>query len=430
MPFIPPPSIPFLCSYPHNPKYSHSAALHQVLQTYAKYILGSAVPNATIVNADVDVMVYGSLTAGVAFVSNISPVREYNVSFGGREWTLPAWSVTIVDTATGIEVYCTAVIMAPAPQPTLPPTRGPQVHTMAVMGVNGVEVEEAAPQKARAVAENISYIREHIGISLSTVNKSTTPLEQFSLTQDATDFLWYTTSYTLTQADVDAGYLNLTLTNVNEFVYVYFNSQLAIEGFASNIGSRPTRFAIPVKGLAVGTAYALQLLVVTMGLQNCCGGLEAFTRGLEGRVTLGGKDLTSNGWIHQVGLQGEAGGYVTGKGPWLAGSSPLTPLTWYKMSVISPTPATSPLPSWQLDLVGMGKGLLWFNGHPMGRYYDIIAQGTCPEVCDYRGAYSDGKCRYGCGEPSLRLYHIPRSWLKAVGEANEIIVLEERAGDP
>ena len=147
-------------------------------------------------------------------------------------------------------------------------------------------------------------------------------------------------------------------------------------------------------------------------------------------MVVSGNDLTNNGWVHQVGLQGEAAGYVSGKGPWKTGNSPFTPLTWYKMTVNTPTPNPSPLPSWQLDLAGLGKGLLWFNGHCMGRYYDIVAEGNCPEVCDYRGAYSDGKCRYDCGVASLRLYHIPRAWLKGEGEANEVIVLEEKGGDP
>ena len=66
----------------------------------------------------------------------------------------------------------------------------------------------------------------------------------------------------------------------------------------------------------------------------------------------------------------------------------------------------------------------------MGRYWDIIATGNCPEICDYRGSYGDGKCRYGCGEPSLRLYHIPRDWLMPVGQDNVIIFLEEMGGDP
>ena len=248
-----------LVSYPHNPKFSHTATLHSILSKYAPYILGNPIANATVVNPDVDVRPYGDSNGGLVFLSNISPSRSYPLSYGGKSFTLPEWSVTLVDLQSLQVVYCTAVIAPSAPELPSPDHR----HT------RETPVVEAPKARAIPAADDISYIQEPIGLSLSTVNKSTSPLEQFSLTADATDFLWYTTSYAVTARDVEMGYLNLTLTDTNEFVYVYFNAQPVLRGFARNVGGRGEMFVIPIKGLAAGS-YQLQLLVVTMGLQNCC----------------------------------------------------------------------------------------------------------------------------------------------------------------
>ena len=312
---------------------------------YSKYILGQPLANATTINADCEAHVYGTPgQPGIAFVSNVNAQREYTVDFAGQSWTLPAWSVTLVDTATLKVLFCTAVL-------TKPLNDGLQRLALAVEGEKAV---------ARANADTISYIAEPIGVSLSTVNKTASPPEQFSITHDDTDFLWHQTSVTVSAADIAAGYLNLTLTDTNEFVYVYFNSQPLIHGFGKNINGRGQHFVIPLAGLTPG-AYLLQLLVVTMGAQNCCGGLEAFTRGIEGRVTLQGRDITQAGWTVQAGLKGEAENYPE-TGVWKTGLSPFTPLTWYKLTIPTPQPSSSPLPSWQLDLGGLGKGLLEING--------------------------------------------------------------------
>ncbi|KAJ1283988.1 hypothetical protein BS78_03G170000 [Paspalum vaginatum] len=54
-------------------------------------------------------------------------------------------------------------------------------------------------------------------------------------------------------------------------------------------------------------------------------------------------------------------------------------------------------------------------------------------VCDYSGKFKaegDGiRCLTGCGEPSQRFYHVPRSFLRA-GEPNTLVLFEEAGGDP
>ena len=416
--------------YPHNPKYSHTAQLHNIFNQYATYLLGQPRAKAQSLGRNQEAHVYGTVgTAGLVGLSNIDVV-DASVTWQGQQWLLPAWSVTLVDAASSTVLYQTSRINSTA-------TTG-ATHSMQTMGllssaiVSSIAHESVAAPKARATADiaSLQHFAEPIGLSLPNVVTTATPQEQFNLTHDRTDYLWYVTTINLTAADLTTAtttgatvYLNLTLTTVNEFVYIFFNSQPTLLAFDVNVDQRTYR--IPVAGLVVGM-NVLQLLVVTMGMQNCCGGLEGFTRGLEGHVSVNGRDLTHGQWQQQPYLAGENSTVSWQSGP----GTLFRPLTWYQFTIPSPTPAPSPLPSWQLDMSAMGKGFIWLNGHPLGRYWDIRATQSRCEPCDYRGSYGPDKCRYDCEEASLRLYHVPRQWLAPVGQDNTLVVLEERGGDP
>lgn len=83
-------------------------------------------------------------------------------------------------------------------------------------------------------------------------------------------------------------------------------------------------------------------------------------------------------------------------------------------------------------LINLLKGFVYVNGHGVGRYWNILASGSCPpcteieEKCDYRGAYEPERCRCDCGQPSQVFYKVPRSWLKTDGSHNTIVLLEEQ----
>ncbi|KAK6123636.1 hypothetical protein DH2020_042617 [Rehmannia glutinosa] len=83
-----------------------------------------------------------------------------------------------------------------------------------------------------------------------------------------------------------------------------------------------------------------------------------------------------------------------------------------------------------LDMIHMGKGLAWLNGNEIGRYWSRKASKheKCVQQCDYRGKFMPNKCNTGCGEPTQRWYHVPRSWFKPSG--NILVIFEEKGGDP
>ncbi|PNX57255.1 beta-galactosidase 3-like protein, partial [Trifolium pratense] len=80
-----------------------------------------------------------------------------------------------------------------------------------------------------------------------------------------------------------------------------------------------------------------------------------------------------------------------------------------------------------LDMSSMGKGQVWINGQSIGRYWMVYAKGNC-NGCNYAGTYRQAKCQIGCGQPTQRWYHVPRSWLKPTN--NLLVVFEELGGNP
>jgi beta-galactosidase len=136
--------------------------------------------------------------------------------------------------------------------------------------------------------------------------------------------------------------------------------------------------------------------------------------------------------VHQVGLMGEAGQWAllpSDSDQWLDTSSCQSlyagdSLVWYRAQ-LDVDLSSDPDGVFAVDMGSMMKGALWVNGLELGRYWLIIAPGSTAECqpCNYAGTYDPSRCRTGCGEPSQRFYHVPRSYLKDGG--NDVTFLEE-----
>jgi len=395
--------------YPNEPKYSHVGKLHSVLDQYANAIIGNPIPVPVTVGQTGEIHVYGdcSVNQCLQFWSNWDVQNELKMSLNGQSYVLPAWSVWLIDGAKNQILYQTNMI-------------DPSIK---------ITDRKSHQQSIKADPDNIVYIEETIGIydQSKSVSMTRTP-EMLTFTHDKTDYLWHVQNVTLTDQQIKNGSIFLTLNNVNEFVFIFFGDDRELVSMGVNVGK--STYQISVQGFKAGQTYQLKLLVVTMGSANCCGGLEGFTRGIQGNVLIDNVAITHNTWQLLSFLQGERESYLNSTTVnWSTGQHAFKPLTWYKLSIKSPEPTTDD-PSWQLDLAGMNKGQIWINGHAIGRYWLIEATQKCSDECDWRGNYGDSKCRYDCHEPSLRLYHVPRDWLMPVGELNEIVLLEEEGGDP
>jgi len=189
--------------------------------------------------------------------------------------------------------------------------------------------------------------------------------------------------------------VRLELTNVQDFVHIFVNNNYVSSSRGGdvstnvNINSGDNR---------------IQILVLTQGLINYGTFFETYTRGLQGSVRLNNTDITSGGWTHTVGLQGENlqvySSSGSGKVTWNTSYTANRPLTWYKANFDVPADVWSSGAPLALDLSTTKKGFVWVNGNNLGRYYPTaIAGGSCAP-CDYRGSFNPDKCREGCGAPS------------------------------
>lgn len=216
-------------------------------------------------------------------------------------------------------------------------------------------------------------------------------------------------------------------------LHAFVNKEL--QASASGNGSDITfKFESPIPLMA--GKNEISLLSMTVGLQN---GGPFYDRVGAGLTSVkidgfnnGTIDLSSNTWIYKIGLEGEHLHIYEPNGmnnvKWVSTSMPPKnqPLTWYKVVVDAPD-GNDPV---GLDMKDMGKGQVWLNGEPVRRYWPRPSSihDECTPKCNYRGKFMPNKCSTGCGEPTQRWYHVPRSWFRPSG--NVLVIFEEKGGDP
>ena len=250
------------------------------------------------------------------------------------------------------------------------------------------------------------------------------PIEQLLLTQDRTDYCWYCTTVRA------SGKGTLSFKALGDLAYVFVNGKLAAstplplqeergkpdgEGYAQSfeLSLKPGTHQLSVLSCAIGMIKHV----------NQIGGANQADerKGIFGDVQWNGKPLTGK-WVMRPGLTGEiidiprtSGAGLAWK-PHSSKQSP-QPLTWWKARFRKPA---SPGP-WALDLAGMSKGLVWVNGHCLGRYW-LINSGT--ETRKWLGWLVNPADENIIQQ---RYYHLPEEWLQ---EENTVVMLDENRGEP
>ncbi|RZC44678.1 hypothetical protein C5167_037627 [Papaver somniferum] len=391
-----------------EPKYGHLKELHKAIKLCEPAIVSSD-PVRTTLGENQEAAVFSSDGKCAAFLSNFNARSAIKVMFNNKHYTLPPWSSSILPDCENV-VFNTAKV-------------GVQTSKMQMLPANNKLVSWAAYN------EEIS--------SLGDDNKMITAvglLEQINVTRDTSDYLWYMTSVEINPSE---SFLNggewptLIVQTSGHALHVYINGQLS----GSAYGTRSNRrFAFTGKvNLRAGT-NRIALLSIAVGLPNIGTHFENWNTGVLGPVALHGFkngkiDLTWAKWFYQVGLKGETMNLRSVHGvssvDWIRGSlvaQRQQPLTWYKATFDAPG-GDEPL---ALDMSTMGKGQVWINGESIGRYWSTPAIGNCGH-CSYAGTYRPPKCQSGCGKPTQRWYHVPRSWLKPT--QNLLVLFEEIGGD-
>ncbi|KAI3461948.1 hypothetical protein Pfo_018611 [Paulownia fortunei] len=392
-----------------QPKYGHLKELHRAVKLCEKALV-STDPIVTSLGSLQQAHVYSSESGDcAAFLSNYDTKSAVRVMFNNMHYNLPPWSISILPDCRNV-VFNTAKV-------------GVQTSQMEMLPSN---------------AEIFSW--ETYNEDLSSLDDSSTfstvgLLEQINVTRDASDYLWYTTSVDIGSSEsfLHGGELpTLIVQSTGHALHVFVNGQLSGSAFGTR---QNRRFTFNGKVNLRAGSNKIGLLSVAVGLPNVGGHYETWSTGVLGPVALlgldqGKWDLSWAKWTYQVGLKGEAMNLVSPNSfssvDWMQGSliaQKQQPLTWHKAYFDAPD-GDEPL---ALDMGSMGKGQLWVNGQSLGRYWTAYATGNC-NGCSYTGTFRPPKCQLGCGQPTQRWYHLPRSWLKPT--QNLLVLFEELGGDP
>ncbi|GAB4835526.1 Beta-galactosidase 10 [Ancistrocladus abbreviatus] len=405
---------------PRLPKWQHLKELHEAIKLCEQALL----------NGDLTLLRLGPLQeadvytdssgACAAFLANIDDKNEAVVQFKNITYHLPAWSVSIFPDCKNV-AFNTAKV-------------GTQTSIVEMVAEN-VQPSVVSPNKDLKVPQWEFFV-EKAGLWAEADFNKTGLFDHINTTKDTTDYLWYTTSLYVDEKErfiTNGSQPVLLVESKGHALHAFVNQEL--QGTASGNGSVfPFKLETPIS-LKAGM-NEIALLSMTVGLQTAGPYYEWIGAGLTS-VKINGLsndtvDLSESTWHYKIGLQGEHLGIYKADGlnsvNWISTRDPplKQPLTWYKAVVDSPS-GNEPV---GLDMIHMGKGLAWLNGQEIGRYWPRKSSkhAQCVNECDYRGKFNPDKCDTGCGEPTQRWYHVPRSWFKPSG--NVLVIFEETGGDP
>ena len=431
--------------FPSQPKYSHLRQLHNVLWFFADVILNRD-PIVRSLGPNVESITYkDDNNQGVLFLINSNETHGYKYLTRGMQLYIPEWTIMIM-------------------------TLEPNGQLSTVFSTSSQNIQE--PMTRHPSASNIqmgpydiSFIVEPKGIWHETkVILSEYPLEQIRTSQDASSYFWYSNS------DIQVplkGNLTLEFTHATDFVYIFLNDHLMnpqgtfrIKAGTDTEYKKPEsiQLVIPEKDIQSISSQStlenqinLSILSVNMGNVNYGAHFDDVKKGIYSQLYLNGMDVTKGHWRHLIGLQGELQEYFNVKShhPWSRVNVPFsTPFVWYRLtfqistiqSMISEAkskPQNCELNecddgsflSFSLHLGSMGKGHAFVNGHSIGRYWDIKSDPDCLDMCN-PGYYSPDYCLKDCGKPSQEYYHVPANWILEQQEIVEIVLFEEKGGDP
>jgi beta-galactosidase len=264
-------------------------------------------------------------------------------------------------------------------------------------------------------------------LNLPVIN-ATKPIEQLSITNDETIYLWYRRNVTLT--DISAyTIVNVQTRAANALLFFLDGDYLGeFDNHQHTKGSLTAAVALDLSIYKLNQQYLFEILSISLGLDVGYGENSFEYKGIVGNVWLGGQLLAnddSNPWQHQKGLVGEALQIYTEQGSskvnwntqWTQGIN--KPITWFQARfdldhlVREDTNANPVL----LDAQGLNRGHAFINGNDLGLYW--LIQGMCREnvPCCCQQA------QINCLKPTQRYYHIPSDWL--MSKNNLITVFDD-----
>ena len=256
------------------------------------------------------------------------------------------------------------------------------------------------------------------------------PTEQLLLTRDRTDYCWYSTHINV----ATDGPQQLVIPYGGDFFYIYLDGKLVAQTAAPLKEDRGPitpedpahpRVVVWESEMAVKNGYRhafllpdvsvdvhrLDILSTALGMikgdWQIASSMEYERKGIWQGVLLNGQRLA--GWEMIPWLAGEKSRFVeqSERERWSPIEN-LRPLRWYKAEFPLTAAALATDADYRLNAQGLGKGMLFLNGHGIGRHWTVETPGTS-------------------GQPTQQDYHLPKDWFQP---SNTLIIFEETANSP
>ena len=261
---------------------------------------------------------------------------------------------------------------------------------------------------------------------------SLNPLEQLSITNDETIYLWYRRNITLPQVQ---SYTRFKIETRKSNGLIFFLDGRYLGEYDNrdhSQGAITATVALDLSEFKSGEQHLLGILSVTLGIDNLISVGDFERKGIVGNVWIEDQSIvndTNNPWIHQKGLVGEFFQIYTEQGSsrvdWNSqwNQSIAKPITWFQARfdldhlAKEDTNANPVL----LDAQGLSRGHAFINGNDLGLYWLIqsLCHETTPCCCQ--------QAQIKCFEPTQRYYHIPSDWLMP---KNNLITIFDEFGAP
>jgi len=403
--------------YRAEPKFSLLTMLHEAIYS-VQDVMFTMEPVSSNNGTNCEVQSYVKEDKCVQFLSNIGAGGDECEFYG--EFKIPSWSTSIVvgkannGQCSGLkEIYGTKTSLDEAEDPNKVVSRPAEDIKVGDLNVKSIVAVPTSKDEAS-----------------DTVVLNDSPLEQLFLTDDSTDYLWYTFNYN-SPADSEKSVLEFefaTAGGVGIMVFVdgeLKNTERAVSDSTSQLEdsnyATHVSIAIPLKE----GANDISVLSSCMGLKNYGPYLERNRAGIVSDILVDGQ-VIDGGIVHTLGMDGESDGGVAKKAGEKRNDDSLT---WYTTTFATPGDIADRVVG--VDLSAMGKGAAYLNGKHIGRFWNMKAKeegcNACDEM-DYTGGYDADMCRTGCGELSQTVYKLPSIWFKESGE-NELVLFIEEAGE-
>jgi len=255
----------------------------------------------------------------------------------------------------------------------------------------------------------------------------TLPHNMLFETMDKTDYGWYSTVV----ASPQAGLVKLTAW-VADLLSVWVNGQYVGSAPASLKENRLSLndFRVEIEIPLQAGENKLLLLVSAIGMIKGDWMINApqseERKGIIAPVAIDGVKV-SGSWVFSAGLWGERvkifNPSIASLAPWQTVINTSGPLRWYRATFMLDREQIVKESPWALEIGSLFKGMIWVNGHCIGRYWQQSSDSnTTFNLLNTPVLMED------VGKPPQHFYHIPAEWLYE--GKNTIVIVEERGAVP